>query len=57
MTEYPATWTCELVAVRLERYLVEALPRRELLAVAEHVEACAECAHRLVFLRIEAPRG
>lgn len=47
MLEYPAGWTCELILLRLDRYLENALPRRESLAVAEHIEACAECAHRL----------
>ena len=54
MTEYPVGWTCELISVRLERYLVEALPRGELLAVAEHLEACISCAHRVVLLRHRA---
>ena len=54
MTEYPAGWTCELITVRLERYVVESLPRRELLAVAEHVEACESCAQRLALMRIES---
>lgn len=45
--EYPAGWTCELIVLRLERYLDNALPRAESLAVAEHVEACASCAERL----------
>jgi anti-sigma factor RsiW len=47
MIEYPAGWTCELILLHLGRYLDNALPRRESLAVAEHVEACAECAQRL----------
>ena len=47
MIEYPPGWTCELILLRLDRYVEDALPRRESLAVAEHVEACAECAQRL----------
>lgn len=45
--EYPPGWTCELILVRLELYLLGTLPRVEALAVAEHVEACPGCAHRL----------
>jgi hypothetical protein len=47
MTEYPRGWTCELVLVRLERYLIYTLPFSEALAVAEHVEACVPCAQQL----------
>jgi hypothetical protein len=50
MVEYPAGWTCERTALRLESYLLSVLPRGEALAVAEHVEACAWCAQRLVLL-------
>jgi hypothetical protein len=46
--EYPAGWTCEVVVLRLEWYLVDTLPRAEALAVAEHLEACLECAQRLM---------
>lgn len=52
MTEYPARWTCALTVVRLEQYVVEALPRREMLMIAEHLEACAECSQALVLLRV-----
>lgn len=52
MTVYPAGWTCELTLVRLERYVVETLPRREMLAIAEHLEACAECAQAMALLRV-----
>ncbi|HYL55254.1 MAG TPA: NAD(P)H-dependent oxidoreductase [Gemmatimonadales bacterium] len=31
--EYPSGWTCEVTIVRLERYVVESLPRREMLAL------------------------
>ena len=47
MIDYPTGWTCELILLRLDRYLANTLPRSESLAVAEHVEACAECAQRL----------
>jgi anti-sigma factor RsiW len=53
--EYPAGWTCELVVLRLEWYLVDTLPRAEALAVAEHLEACLECAQRLML--VPAPGG
>jgi hypothetical protein len=49
--EYPPGWTCEVVALRLEYYILSTLPRGEALAIAEHVEACNPCAHRLVLLR------
>ena len=46
--EYPTGWTCEVVVVKLELYLGDALSRGESLAVAEHLEACVECAQHLV---------
>jgi anti-sigma factor RsiW len=46
--EYPSGWTCELIIVKLELYLRDTLPRDESLAMAEHLEACAECAQHLV---------
>jgi putative zinc finger protein len=52
MTEYPAGYTCEVVALRLERYVVGVLPRADALAVAEHLEACAWCIECLVLLRV-----
>jgi anti-sigma factor RsiW len=52
LTDYPAGWTCELVVVRLERYLVSALPHKETLAVAEHIEACVACAGRVAMLHL-----
>jgi hypothetical protein len=53
MTEYPSGVTCELVEARLEQYLASAVGWGEALAVAEHLEACASCAQRLVLLRLE----
>lgn len=53
MVEYPSGWTCERIALKLELYLLSRLPHGEALAVAEHVEACAWCAQRLMLL--EAP--
>jgi anti-sigma factor RsiW len=55
MTEYPAGWTCELVLVRLERYRTGTLPLLEALALAEHLEACMECAQRLVLAVASGP--
>jgi hypothetical protein len=52
LTNYPAGWTCELVVVRLERYLASTLPHKETLAVAEHIEACVACAGRLAMLHL-----
>jgi Putative zinc-finger len=46
--EYPSGWTCELVTVKIEYYLLGSLPLGEALAVAEHIEACAECSETLV---------
>ena len=45
--EYPPGWTCEVTVLRFEFYLLSTLTRLEALAVAEHLEACATCAHRL----------
>lgn len=50
MTDYPPGWTCELVTLRIERYILRSLPRVEALAVAEHLEACGWCAQRLMLL-------
>jgi anti-sigma factor RsiW len=57
MMEYPAGWTCAVTVVRLERYVMEALPRGEMLAIAEHLEACSECAQALALLRVGSRRG
>jgi hypothetical protein len=51
LVEYPSGWTCEVTLVRLERYVVESLPRQEMLAVGEHLEACSECPQALELLR------
>ena len=55
MPEYPPGWTCELVIIRIERYLSGALPLGEALALAEHLEACVVCAQRLFLM--EPPRA
>jgi len=49
--EYPPGWTCKVVTLRLEYYLLNTVPRVEALAIAEHVEACEPCAHQLARLR------
>ena len=53
-TEYPAGWPCEVVILRLERYRLGTLPLDDLLAIAEHLEACVLCAQLLVLVE---PRG
>ena len=55
--EYPSGWTCEVTVVRLERCVVESLPRREMLAVGEHLEACVECAQAFALLRVGIRHG
>ena len=57
MMNYPAGWTCEVVAVRLERYLVRTLPRGDALAVAEHIEACLWCAQRVALISLGGEAG
>ena len=58
MVEYPSGWTCELIVVKLELYLRDTLSRGESLAVAEHLEACVECAQHLVlYSRMTRWRG
>ena len=53
MVEYPSGWTCELTVVKFELYLRDTLSRSESLAVAEHLEACVECAQHLVLWSVE----
>jgi hypothetical protein len=53
---YPADWTCERAQLELERYLLNALSLGDSLAVAEHVEACAGCAQRLLVFRASLVR-
>jgi hypothetical protein len=50
MLEYPPGWTCQRITLRIERYVLNTLPRDEALAMAAHFEACAWCAERLVGL-------
>ena len=49
--DYPPGWTCERTIVQFEVYLKTTMDLREALAVAEHVEACVECAERLILFR------
>lgn len=53
---YPDGVTCEVVILRLERYLTSALPLSEALDTAEHIEACFDCAGRLVLVRVRMTR-
>lgn len=52
--EYPPGWTCEKTQVQFEYYFVSRLSLTDALAVAEHVEACPNCAQRLVLFRVTA---
>ena len=57
---YPADWPCERAQVQLERYLLSTLSLGDSIAVAEHLEACVECAQRVVLFRVNLsrrPRG
>lgn len=45
--EYPPGWTCEVIVLRLEHYVLATISLDGALAVAEHLEACEACAHRL----------
>jgi Putative zinc-finger len=49
-TEFPPGWPCEVVILRLERYLLATLPLGESLKIAEHLEACVICAQHLVLV-------
>jgi len=53
-TEYPPGWSCEVVVLRFERYILGTLNRGEALAIAEHLEACIVCAEQLAVWK---PRG
>jgi anti-sigma factor RsiW len=60
MIDHPSGWTCDRSVLQFEYYLSSTLPRVEALAIAEHVEACAECAQRLALYRVRLarlPRG
>lgn len=48
--EYPRQWTCEVIELRIEAYLLRTLPRRDALAFAEHLEACPRCAEWVMLI-------
>lgn len=50
--DYPSGWTCERTVLRFEHYMLSTLELGDALAVAEHLEACDGCAHRLVLYRL-----
>jgi hypothetical protein len=50
--DYPSGWTCERTIRSFEYYLLDKLQRVEVLAVAEHLEACPGCAQTLVLYRV-----
>ena len=56
MIEFPPGFTCEFTIRRLEGYLLATLSLGECLAIAEHIEACANCAQRLVLLGAQRER-
>jgi hypothetical protein len=49
---HPRGWTCERTVLQLEGYLLSTLVLGDSIAVAEHVEACGECAQRLALYRL-----
>ena len=49
--EYPPGWNCQVIVAKLELYLVGSLSWTEALAVAEHLEACVDCASWLALRR------
>jgi hypothetical protein len=58
--DYPTGWTCARTGLSLEDYLRSTLVLAEALAVAEHLEACEGCAHKLLLYRVtisEQSRG
>ena len=56
MIDHPSGWTCERTVLQFQSYLSSTLALAEALAVAEHVEACAGCAERLVLFRVRVAR-
>jgi hypothetical protein len=52
MLDYPPGWTCEKTGRRFEPHMLGTTLLEEALAVAEHLEACPGCAHRLVLYRV-----
>jgi hypothetical protein len=56
MVIYPVGWTCERTVLQFEHYLLTTLLLSDSLALAEHLEACNECPHRLAFYRLTIGR-
>ena len=58
--DYPSGWTCERTIRLFESYLQSTLELLDCLAIAEHLEACEDCAQRVVLYRqqlLERARG
>ena len=55
--EYPPGWTCEVVVLRLELYVLATMPLDGALAMAEHLEACEACAQTLALRHAGSSRG
>jgi hypothetical protein len=49
--DYPLGWTCERTTRQFEPYLLSTLALLDSLAVAEHLEACEECAQTILIYR------
>jgi hypothetical protein len=49
---HPDGWNCDAVGGQLDRYLLHDMRLVERLAIAEHLEACALCSERVMFLRV-----
>jgi len=54
--DYPSGWTCERTTRQFESYLLSTLALLDSLAVAEHLEACQECAHTILIYRFSLTR-
>ena len=49
--EFPSGWTCERTTRQFDLYLEATITLSDSLSIAEHLEACVECAQRLVLFR------
>jgi hypothetical protein len=49
--DYPSGWTCERTTRQFEPYLLSTLALLDSIAVAEHLEACDECAQTILIYR------
>jgi proline dehydrogenase len=56
MFEHPPGWTCGRTVVQFENYFASSLERAQALCIAEHLEACPGCTHRLVLFRMTISR-